>query len=133
MTERRRRRIDRALRAAFVIVLVAFTVFRPIEAGDAHAYWSVDLADPYTRPVATQDAFTYPPPAALFFAVLGELPFEVFQAIWTLLIGLALLWLAGPWALLFVLIPVVPHLRVHLPMRRPQPVPSAPCRSGRRR
>jgi hypothetical protein len=107
LAERRRRRIDFALRAAFVVVLVAFTIFRPIEAGDAHAYWSVDLADPYTRPVATQDAFTYPPPAALLFAVLGELPFEVFQAIWTLLIGLALLWLTGPWALLFVLIPVV--------------------------
>jgi len=107
LAERRRRRIDRALRAAFVVVLVAFAVFRPIEAGDAHAYWSVDLADPYTRPVATQDAFTYPPPAALFFAVLGQLPFEVFEAIWTLLIGLGLLWLTGPWALLFVLIPVV--------------------------
>ena len=96
-----------ALRAAFVVVLVMFTVLRPVEAGDAHAYWAVDLADPYTRPVATQDAFTYPPPAALFFAVLGQLPFEVFQAIWTLLIGLALLWLTGPWALLFLVIPVV--------------------------
>ena len=84
-----------------------FTILRPIEAGDAHAYWAVDLADPYTRPVATQDAFTYPPPAALFFAVLGHLPFEVFQAIWTLLIGFALLWLTGPWALLFLVIPVV--------------------------
>ena len=90
-----------------MVVLVAFTILRPIEAGDAHAYWSVDLADPYTRPVATQDAFTYPPPAALFFAVLGALPFEVFQAIWTLVIGLALLLLTGPWALLFILIPVV--------------------------
>ena len=39
--------------------------------------------------------------------MLGALPFEVFQAIWTLLIGLALLWLTGPWALLFLVIPVV--------------------------
>jgi len=107
LAERRRRRIDLALRAAFVVVLVLFAIFRPIQAGDAIAYWKVDLADPYTRPVATQDAFTYPPPAALFFAVLGRLPFEVFEAIWTLLIGLALLWLAGPWSLLVVLIPVV--------------------------
>ncbi len=104
---RRRRLIDRALRVAFVVVLVLFTIFRPIAAGDAHAYWAVDLADPYTRPVATTDAFTYPPPAALFFAALGTLPFEVFEAIWTLLIGGLLLWLTGPWALLFLVIPVV--------------------------
>jgi hypothetical protein len=104
---RRRRTIDLALRAAFVVVLVLFAIFRPVPAGDAHAYWMVDLANPYTRPVATTDAFTYPPPAALFFAVLGHLPFEVFEALWTLLIGAALLWLTGPFALLFLVIPVV--------------------------
>ncbi|TME10345.1 MAG: DUF2029 domain-containing protein [Chloroflexi bacterium] len=105
--ERRRRQLDLGLRAAFVVVLVVFTLFRPTNAGDAHAYWAVNLADPYTRPIATPDAFTYPPPAAIFFAALGKLPFEVFQAIWTLLIGFALLWLTGPWALLFLVIPVV--------------------------
>lgn len=99
--------LDRALRIAFVIVLVVFTIARPVSAGDAHAYWAVDLANPYSRAVATPDAFTYPPPAALFFAVLGQLPFEVFQAGWTLLIGFALLWLTGPWALAFLVIPVV--------------------------
>jgi hypothetical protein len=99
--------LDRALRVAFVVVLVLFTIFRPVPAGDAHAYWAVDLANPYSRPVATTDAFTYPPPAALVFAVLGSLPFEVFEAIWTLLIGAALLWLTGPWALLFLVLPVV--------------------------
>src|SRR5262249_39322923 len=67
---RRRRLIDRPLRAAFVIVLVLFAIFRPVPAGDAHAYWAVDLANPYTRPVATPDAFTYPPPAAIFFSIL---------------------------------------------------------------
>jgi hypothetical protein len=104
---RRRRQIDVALRLAFVVVLVVFTIFRPTTAGDAHAYWAVNLADPYTRPIATPDAFTYPPPAAVFFAILGRIPFEVFQAMWTLLIGFALLWLTGPWALLFMVIPVV--------------------------
>jgi hypothetical protein len=104
---RRRRMIDLTLRLAFVVVLVVFTILRPVPAGDAHAYWAVNLADPYTRPVATQDAFTYPPPAAVFFAVLGQLPFEVFEAIWTLLIGFALLWLTGPWALAFLVLPVV--------------------------
>lgn len=104
---RRRRVLDRALRIAFVIVLVVFTIFRPVPAGDAHAYWAVDPANPYSRPVATTDAFTYPPPAALFFAVLGQLPFEVFQAGWTLLIGIALLWLTGPFALAFLILPIV--------------------------
>jgi hypothetical protein len=104
---RNRRLIDWALRAAFVVVLVFFTIFRPTTAGDAHAYWAVDLANPYTRPVATTDAFTYTPPAALFFAMLGKLPFEVFQAGWTLLIGFALLWLTGPWALAFLVVPFV--------------------------
>jgi Glycosyltransferase family 87 len=105
--QRRRRMIDRTLRIAFVVVLVLFAVLRPIPAGDAHAYWAVDIANPYSRPVATQDAFTYTPPAALFFAVLGQLPFEVFEAIWTLLIGVTLLWLTGPWALAFLVLPVV--------------------------
>jgi hypothetical protein len=104
---RRRRLIDRSLRLAFVVVLVAFTILRPIPAGDAHAYWSVDIANPWTRPVATTDAFTYSPPAALFFSLLGRLPFEVFEAGWTLLIGFALLWLTGPWALAFLVLPVV--------------------------
>ncbi|MEO5703792.1 MAG: glycosyltransferase 87 family protein, partial [Candidatus Limnocylindrales bacterium] len=103
----RQRMIDRTLRLAFIVVLVVFTILRPVPAGDAHAYWAVDVLNPYTRPVATQDAFTYPPPAALFFAVLGQLPFEVFEAIWTLLIGFALLWLTGPWALAFLVLPVV--------------------------
>jgi hypothetical protein len=104
---RHRRLLDRSLRLAFVVVLVLFAIFRPVPAGDAHAYWAVDLANPYTRPIATTDAFTYPPPAALFFAVLGHLPFEVFEAIWTLVIGFALLWLTGPFALLFLVLPVV--------------------------
>lgn len=105
--KRHRRLLDLGLRIAFVVVLVVFTIGRTEPAGDAHAYWVVDLANPYTRPVATQDAFTYTPPAALFFAVLGQLPFEVFEAIWTLLIGFALLWLTGPWALAFFVLPVV--------------------------
>lgn len=107
---RNRRLLDVALRAAFVVVLVIFTIARPATAVDAHAYWAVNLADPYTRPVATLDAFTYTPPAALLFAAIGQwngVPFPIFEAFWTLLIGLALLWLTGPWALLFLVIPVV--------------------------
>jgi hypothetical protein len=38
LLRRNRRLIDLALRAAFVVVLVIFTILRPIPAGDAHAY-----------------------------------------------------------------------------------------------
>ena len=105
---RNRRLIDVALRAAFVVVLIVFALIRPVEtAQDAHAYWAVDLDNPYTRPVATEDAFTYTPPAAFLFSIIGSIPFDVFVRIWTVVIGLALLWLAGPWALLFLPIPFV--------------------------
>ncbi|HEX2626672.1 MAG TPA: glycosyltransferase family 87 protein, partial [Candidatus Limnocylindrales bacterium] len=107
LLQRRRRMIDTTLRIAFVVVLVIFTILRPVPMGDGHAYWAVDITNPYSRPVATVDAFTYSPPAALFFSVLGHLPFEVFEAIWTLAIGFALLWLTGPWALAFLVLPVV--------------------------
>jgi len=104
---RRMRTLDIGLRAGFVVALVIFAIYRPMMAADAHAYWAVNIADPYTRPIATTDAFTYPPPAALAFSVLGHLPWEVFQALWTILIGLALLWMVGPWAILFLAIPIV--------------------------
>lgn len=104
---RRQRTIDRALRIAFVVVIVVFAALRPIPAQDAHAYWAVNPADPYTRPVAFPDAFTYPPPAAIFFSLFGWLPFEVFEFGWTLLIGFTLLWLAGAWAIAFLFLPPV--------------------------
>jgi len=101
------RTLSVALQAGFVVALVVFAIDRPVEAGDAHAYWAVDLANPYSRPIATQDAFTYPPPAAIVFWVLGHLPWPVFEALWTILIGVALLWMAGPWSLfLLALLPV---------------------------
>jgi len=104
---RRMRTLDIGLRAGFIVALVIFAIYRPMAAADAHAYWAVNIADPYTRPIATTDAFTYPPPAALAFSVLGHLPWEVFQALWTILIGLALLWMVGPWSILFLAIPIV--------------------------
>jgi len=104
---RRLRILDLGLRGGFLLALVLFAIYRPVPAVDAHAYWAVNLADPYSRPIATTDAFTYPPPAALAFSVLGHLPWPVFQAAWTLLIGLALLWLAGPWSILFLALPIV--------------------------
>lgn len=109
--KRRLRTLDLGLRAGFVVAMLLFAAVRPIEgqgsAVDAHAYWAVDLVNPYSRPIATTDAFTYPPPAAIGFWVLGHLPWPVFQALWTILIGLAVLWLAGPWSVLFLALPIV--------------------------
>jgi hypothetical protein len=105
---RRTRTITLGLEAGFVVALLAFAVVRPMDVNfDAHAYWSVDLANPYTRAVATQDAFTYPPPAAIVFWVLGHLPWPVFMALWTVVIGLALLWMAGPWSIVLLALPPV--------------------------
>lgn len=105
---RRLRTITLGLEAGFVVALLAFAVTRSMDVTyDAHAYWSVDLANPYSRAVATQDAFTYPPPAAIVFWVLGHLPWEVFLGLWTVAIGLALLWMAGPWSLFLLALPPV--------------------------
>jgi len=105
---RRIRTISLGLQAGFVVALVIFAVVRSMDTTfDAHAYWSVDLANPYSRAVATQDAFTYPPPAAIVFWALGHLPWPVFLSLWTVLIGLALLWMAGPWSIVLLLAPPV--------------------------
>jgi len=105
---RRLRALTLGLEAGFVVALLLFAVTRSMDPKfDAHAYWSVDLANPYGRAVATQDAFTYPPPAAIVFWVLGHLPWEVFLAVWTVGIGLALLWMAGPWSLVVLVLPPV--------------------------
>jgi hypothetical protein len=106
--KRRMRTLTLGLEAGFVVALLVFAIVRSMDVKfDAHAYWSVDLANPYTRAVASQDAFTYPPPAAIVFWVLGHLPWQVFMALWTVTIGLALLWMAGPWSLLLLALPPV--------------------------
>ncbi len=66
---------------------------------DAYAYWSVDLAHPYTLSVGQYGAFLYGPPLAQVFGVLGHLPWPVFLVSWTgLLIG-AYAWMTQRYAL----------------------------------
>ena len=62
---------------------------------DSHAYWAVNIADPYTANVGEHDAFLYSPAVAQLFAVLGQLPWIVFLAGWTVLQVAIVLWLAG--------------------------------------
>jgi len=49
---RRMRTIDIGFRAGFVVAMILFAVYRPVAAVDAHAYWAVDLSNPYSRPIA---------------------------------------------------------------------------------
>ena len=60
---------------------------------DSFAYWSLDLADPYTRTAGALGAFTYSPVIARLFAPFGGLAFWQFLLLWDgLLVGTAV-WL----------------------------------------
>ncbi len=92
------------------LVAVPYLIARGPNFGyDAHAYWSLDLADPYTGPAAlsTADAFRYAPPIALLMAPFHLLPWPVFLAAWTGLLYLAVAWL-GRWWWGFALIAFAP-------------------------
>jgi hypothetical protein len=68
---------------------------------DAHAYWAVNMADPYSSAMRSPlDAYLYSPAFAQLIAPLRALPWEWFIRIWTALEGAALVLLAGPFTLL---------------------------------
>lgn len=74
-------------------------------AGDAHAYWAADFADPYTSDVNEEDAYLYSPAFLLAIAPLKLLPWEGFWIAW-IVIGLAALaWTVGPVLGVMVLLP----------------------------
>jgi hypothetical protein len=92
----------RALLHAFVIVCVVidvYLVYLILNSGgfthDSYAYWSVDLADPYTANVGERDAFLYAPAVAQLFGILGTLPWPVFLPGWTVLQVSIVVWLSG--------------------------------------
>jgi hypothetical protein len=65
---------------------------------DSHAYWSMDLAQPYTRMVALEEpnAFLYSPPIAILMAPFHLLPWPVFLVAWTAFLFVLVGWL-GYW------------------------------------
>lgn len=64
---------------------------------DAHAYWSLDLADPYSSALTSPtDAFLYSPAVAQAMSLFAALPWDVFMPLWTTLSGVALVAMAGP-------------------------------------
>ena len=92
----------RAALHAFVVVCVlidVYLVYLILRSGgfihDSYAYWSVNLADPFTANVGERDAFLYSPAVAQVFAVLGLLPWPLFLLAWTVLQVGIVLWLSG--------------------------------------
>lgn len=73
---------------------------------DSFAYWSVDLAHPWTQAVGSYGAFTYSPVMAIIFAPFHALPYPVFFVLWTTMLAIVALWLCPPilWAPGFILL-----------------------------
>ncbi len=97
------------LHALAVIGVVAIVLVTPLlNLADAHAYWAVPLDDLYGAAQAGgADAYLYAPPFAQVLAPLKTLPWPVFAGAWLLLMALCLVRIAGPWALVLLLVPPV--------------------------
>lgn len=97
--------------ALLVTLLVAgliYAAIRPLDAYDAHAYWSMSPANPYADAVAGRtDAFLYSPAWVQAFTPLTHLPWQLFLAGWTFLLFATLVWLARGWTVLLLLVPAV--------------------------
>ena len=87
---------------------------------DAYAYWSVNMADPYTVPAGTFGAFTYSPVIARLFSVFGQLSWPTFLWLWTAVLVATVIWLGWRQALVVLAFPPVAlelyHGNVHLLM-----------------
>lgn len=62
----------------------------------AHAYWNVWSIGPYSLPPGSVDAYNYTPAFAQAIFPLTLLPWPAFLAVWSLLLGSALVWLLWP-------------------------------------
>ena len=93
---------------ALVIYIVALGAGLVPLAVDAHAYWAADPLHPY-RPVILGDfdAYFYSPAFAQAIWPLTRLPWQLFAAAWTALLGLALYLATGRWFGLVVVVPLV--------------------------
>lgn len=75
---------------------------------DMWAYWSTRFGLDYSNAVPGQTgAYIYSPAFAHIVAPLVALPWTVFAAAWTALLGFVMWWLGGRWALPLALIPPV--------------------------
>jgi hypothetical protein len=99
----------------YLIVLGVFVVFRLLgvapwlsPAFDLHAYWSTNAGLDYstTRP-GDPGAYLYSPAFAQALVPITWLSWPFFAALWTAFVGALLLWLAGRWAIVLLLLPPV--------------------------
>ena len=99
---------------ALVIYIVALGAGLVPLAVDAHAYWAADPLHPY-RPVILGDfdAYFYSPAFAQAIWPLTRLPWQLFAAAWTAVLGLALYLATSRW---FGLVLVVPLVAIDLAM-----------------
>ena len=88
---------------------------------DAHAYWSVDLSDPYGRSLGNTsgfDAFRYTPAIAQVFSLFRLIPWELFFAVWFGAMIASLIWLTSrTWLVLLAFPPLaleLYHGNIHL-------------------
>lgn len=98
-------RIANAIALAGLIGYLVYFTTAGAHAGDAHAYWAADLADPYTTGVNEEDAYLYAPAFLQAIAPLKLLPWEAFWVAWVALNLGALAWTVGPVLAVAVLLP----------------------------
>jgi hypothetical protein len=113
-----RRQTLRAMRDGAIVaclVLAVAHLLGLLDIGvDAYTYWTADPASPYgaTAP-GTAQAYFYSPAFAQLSAPIHLLPWQVFICLWTVLLTAALVWQAGLWtALALLLVPVFVDLTV---------------------
>jgi hypothetical protein len=108
----------RAMRDGAIVaclVLAVAHLFGLLNIGvDAYSYWSLDPSSPYTSAQpGTLKAFFYSPAFAQLTTPIHVLPWTVFIAAWTVLLTAALVWQAGMWtAIALLLFPVFVDLTV---------------------
>lgn len=85
-----------------------------IPGGDGYQYWAADPLDPYRGARLGDFGYLYSPAFAQVLWPLKLLPWEAFKLLWTGAELAALVWLAGPWVSLFLLLGQFPLLLVEL-------------------
>ena len=111
----RRLDVDRLASGAFVVVMLVFAGARAFGLSpwdgrgvDLYAYWTTRDGLAYvTAHQGDTGAFLYSPVFAQLISPLTSLPWRAFAGVWTLLAAAPLLWLAGRYAILLLLLPPI--------------------------
>jgi hypothetical protein len=77
-------------------ILALFSVWLQGLGADSHAYWLAWHGPMYTTGPMTQDAFLYSPAFAQALWPAAQLPWQVFSALFSVGLGIALAWLLAP-------------------------------------